>query len=227
MTEQQTVRLVVPEEFNRNSHTVSSLMAAEQSGLWLLERMRRQVGLETYADTKLLDVGCGVRFSQAILNTGFSIRRYVGVDCLAPMIDFLRHSVSDPRFAYHLWDVGHPLYNPAGQPLTQDSQLPLEEREFDLICMVSLLTHQTPSATEAILRIVRRHLGAHGRLFFTCFLDPNLSSFEDRSPQQNGGKCVYNPGFLASIVERSGWRTLAAAPAEAPLIGDSFVCAPG
>src|SRR5690348_8049992 len=57
--------LVVPEKFNRNSYTVSSLMPAEESGAWLLERMRQQIGLETYAASTLLDFGCGVRFSQA------------------------------------------------------------------------------------------------------------------------------------------------------------------
>src|SRR2546427_86247 len=124
--------LVVPEEFNRNSITVTSLMTPEQSGVWLLERMRRQIGFESYAQKKLLDFGCGVRFSQAIISSD-------------------------------------------------------------------------------------------GQLFFTCFLDQAINTFEDRSPELNGGRCFYNPDFLTELVESCGWREVGRGPAEGPLIGDSFV----
>jgi SAM-dependent methyltransferase len=218
--------LQVPDRFNRNSSTVTSLMPAEQSGVWLLERMRGRIGLESLADKKILDFGCGVRFSQAILNCGLDVSRYVGIDCFAAMIDFLRAEVHDPRFEYHLLDAYHPLYNAGGSAISVDTALPLADCDFDVACMISVITHQSPSDSEAIFAILRRHVADDGHLFFTCFLDEAIPSFEDRSPERNGGRCVYNPRFLRDLVEQRGWTFVSAAPAEPPLIGDSFVYRP-
>ena len=74
-----------------------------------LERMRWQIGFEGYADKKVLDFGCGVRFSHAIINSEYDIGGYCGVDVFRPMIDFLQSNVSDPRFSYHFFDAYHPL----------------------------------------------------------------------------------------------------------------------
>jgi len=65
-----------------------------------------------------------------------------------------------------------------------------------------------------------------GHLFFTCFLDENIESFEDRSPDRNGGKCFYNPAFLAALVEGCGWREVSRSSGDGPLIGDHFVFRP-
>lgn len=220
------VRWVVPERFNRNSHTVSSLMPPEESGLWLLERLQQRLSIPTLAGTHLLDFGCGVRFTQALVNGRIPIGSYTGVDCFAEMIEFLRSVVSDRRFRYALFDVHHPLYNPAGPPLTPATPLPVHRHDFDLITLYSVITHQYPQDSEALFTILRRHIAPHGRLFFTCFLDPGLATFEDRSPERNGGRCAYGPAYLTEIVERCGWSVLAREPAEAPLIGDSFLLAP-
>ena len=71
-----------------------------------------------------------------------------------------------------------------------------------------------------------RYVRADGHLFFTCFLDESIADFEDRSPKRDGGRCFYNPGFLTALVEGCGWRLVARAPGEGPLIGDSFVGRP-
>jgi SAM-dependent methyltransferase len=215
--------LVVPEEFNRNSITVTSLMTAEQSGLWLLERMRRQIDFESYADKKLLDFGCGVRFSQAIINSELPIGRYFGVDVFHRMIKFLQKNVHDQRFAYHFLDVYHPLYNPRGKLLSPDLTLPIPEHAFDIVSMFSVITHQYPLDAKIIFSMLRRHTCVKGHLFFTCFLDEAISTFEDRSPERNGGRCFYSPGFLTQLVESCGWREVGRAPGAGPLIGDSFV----
>lgn len=215
--------LVVPEEFNRNSITVTSLMTPEQSGIWLLERMRRQIGFESYDDKKMLDFGCGVRFSQAIINCEFPMGRYFGVDVFRPMIEFLQSNVRDRRFAYHFLDAYHPLYNPCGSLLSPESVLPIAGQDFDIVCMFSVITHQYPSDSRSIFSMLRRHISADGHLFFTCFLDDAISTFEDRSPQRDGGRCFYNPGFLTELVESCGWRLVGRAPVVGPLIGASFV----
>lgn len=219
-------RLVVPETFNRNSARVSALMPAEESGAWLLERLRQRLGLESLARTRLLDFGCGVRFSQAILNRRLAIGAYAGVDCYAAMIDFLRANVRDRRFTYVFLDAHHPLYNPQGRPLGPETALPLPAAAYDAISLFSVITHQSPADAAAILALLRRHVAPRGQLFLTCFLDPAIADFEDRSPERNGGFCFYNPDFLARLVEGSGWRVSRRDPGEGPLIGDSLVCAP-
>jgi SAM-dependent methyltransferase len=219
-------KLVVPEQFNRNSSTVSSLMTPEQSGLWLLERLKHRLSISTLARIHLLDFGCGVRFTQAFINCKVPIGSYTGVDCFADMIDFLRSAVPDPRFSYYFFDAFNPLYNPTGAPLTPMTCLPVSKRDFDLITMFSVITHQYPQDSEALFAILRRHVAPDGRLFFTCFLDPQIDTFEDRSQERNAGRCFYGPSYLTSIVERCGWSVLSTAPAEAPLIGDSFLLRP-
>jgi len=216
---------IVPQRFNRNSQKVSSLMPAQDSGAWLLERMRQRIGLKTLAASRLLDFGCGVRFTQAILNHRIPIRSYTGIDCFAEMIDFLRSTVRDPRFSYVLLDAHHPLYNPKGRPLSNETELPLPLHAFDVISLFSVITHQNPDDAAFIFSLLRRHTATQGRLLFTCFLDTGIAEFEDRSPDKNGGMCFYNPDFLTRLVEGCGWRIVQRAPGEGPLIGDSFVCA--
>lgn len=218
--------LVVPSEFNRNSKTVTSLMTPEESGVWLLEWMRLQIGFESYADKKVFDFGCGVRFTQAIVNTGHPIGRYLGVDVSRPLIEFLQKNVRDGRFAYHCLDAYHPMYNPRGKVLTPDTVLPITEHDFDIACMFSVITHQYPDDSKSIFSLLRRYIGPRGRLFFTCFLDDSINTFEDRSHKRNGGMVFYNPDFLTGLVESRGWRPVSMAPSVGPLVGPSFVYRP-
>lgn len=219
-------RLVVPERFNRNSSTVTALMTPEESGVWLLERLKQRLAIRSLARTHLLDFGCGVRFTQAIVNCNVPIGSYTGVDCFADMIDFLRSEAPGRRFSYHVFDAFHPMYNPTGFPLTPATSLPVPRRDFDLVTMYSVITHQSPQDSESIFTILRRYVAPGGRLFFTCFLDPQVSTFEDRSPERNGGRCVYGPDYLKSLVERCGWSVVSKEPSEGPLIGDSFLLKP-
>src|SRR5262245_37619230 len=218
--------LVVPSRFNRNSRNVTSLMGPEESGRWLLERMRQQVGFDSYRDKRLLDFGCGVRFSQAIINTPLEIGGYVGVDVYRPMIAFLKRKVRDDRFSYVLLAGYHALDNRSGRALTPDTPLPLTAGSFDLACMFSVITHQNPDEARCIFSMLRRYVRGDGHLFFTCFLDESIADFEDRSAKRNGGICFYHPEFLTTLVERCGWRLTARAVGHGPLIGDSFVGRP-
>jgi len=219
-TKPQTLK--VPDKFNRNSINVTSLMTPEQSGAWLLERMRQQIGFETYADKKILDFGCGVRFSQAIINTSLPFGEYVGVDVCYEMIEFLQQRVTDSRFKFEFLNGFHPLYNPAGIVLSPDTRLPIDS-DFDVACMFSVITHQHPFDCQSIFSILRRYVADEGHLFFTCFLDDSIPAFADRSPEQNGGRCFYNPAYLRRLAEDCGWQFVNRAPSEGPIIGDSFV----
>jgi hypothetical protein len=98
--------------------------------------------------------------------------------------------------------------------------------DFDVASMFSVITHQNRADARHLFTMLRRHVKSDGHLFFTCFLDKTIEAFEDRSPEQNGGICLYNPQFLTSIVTDCGWSMASRAPGEVPLIGDSFVFRP-
>lgn len=219
-------RLVVPEQFNRNSPTVTSIMTPEESGSWLLERLQARLSLPDLSQIHLLDFGCGVRFTQALINRRIPIASYTGVDCFPEMIHFLRSSVPDRRFQYHVFDVHNRMYNLNGQALTASTQLPVPRRDYDVITLFSVITHQYPDDSRALFTILRRHVARDGHLFFTCFLDPALDTFEDRSPERNAGRCFYGQRYLTDLVEACGWSVVDISPAEPPLIGDSFLIRP-
>jgi SAM-dependent methyltransferase len=201
-------------------------MPPEESGQRLLDLLQERLCLAGLASTRMLDFGCGVRFTQALLNRRLPIGQYAGVDCYPEMIEFLRTSVRDPRFSFELLDAHHPLYNPGGTRLTPSTPLALPLRHFDVATMFSVLTHQYPEDSRAILSILRRHVRSTGHLFFTCFLDPDLPEFEDRSPERDGGRCFYSEEFLSRLLRATGWAPVARYPAGPPLIGDAFLCCP-
>src|SRR4051794_10979681 len=110
--------LTVPDWLSRNSATVRALMSPEDSGALLLESMRQRLGLPSYDDVSVLDFGCGVRFTQAIINRDLRLHRYVGVDVSVEVIDWLRAHVVHPRIAHHLVAFRSPLFTPDAPPIT-------------------------------------------------------------------------------------------------------------
>jgi SAM-dependent methyltransferase len=137
----------------------------------LLEQLCDLVGVEDLSQCDVLDVGCGVKFTQAILNHGIPIKSYTGVDVYREMIDFLRSNVDNPRFEYHHVDVRNDLYSPDGPPMTVGTDLGLGDRTFDVICLYSVFTHLPPSDYVTMLKLVRRHSRPDGRLVYTLFID--------------------------------------------------------
>jgi SAM-dependent methyltransferase len=137
----------------------------------LLEQLCDLVGVEDLSRCDVLDVGCGVKFTQAILNHDIPIKSYTGVDVYREMVEFLRSNVDDPRFEYHHVDVRNDLYNPGAPPMAVGSDLGLGDRTFDVICLYSVFTHLPPSDYVTMLKLVRRHSRPDGRLVYTLFID--------------------------------------------------------
>jgi SAM-dependent methyltransferase len=160
--------LRVPVKFERGSMRGEEAIA---SAIWLIEHMCEHLGLEDHANAEVLDFGCGVKFTQALINHSLPIKKYVGVDVYREMIDFLRENVHDPRFEYFHIDAHNELYNPDGETLSEDATLPIEGRAFDVICLFSVFTHLAPHDYRTMLKLLRRHVKPDGRLFFTLYID--------------------------------------------------------
>ncbi len=183
-------------------------------------------GLEGLGESDVLDVGCGVRFTQAIINRGIPIRSYTGIDVFRPLIEHLQREVDDPRFSFAHWDAQNAKYNPGGVKITAISQLPVQG-DFDLIWLFSVFTHLYPSDANALLAILRRHIRPGGGLFFSAFLDDTVDSFEDKLPDQPLAHPCYSERYLKELVVANGWRISSVSPPSPKhFIQHYFVCYP-
>lgn len=161
--------LEVPKQLQRSR--TKDEQRAHESARALLDVLAGEVGRADLAGIDVLDVGCGVKFSQALLNDELPIGSYTGVDVYPPVIEHLSANVSDPRFSYHHVDFFNARYNPTGQPMVATSELPVGDRTFDLITGFSLYTHLDPTDFASMLAIMARYADADTRCVFTVFLD--------------------------------------------------------
>ncbi len=141
------------------------------SGVELLQLMATSLGHASLANVSVLDVGCGCKFTQAILDRGLPVGQYTGIDVYADMIEFLRAEVSDPRFAFHHINTHNAMYNPEGIPLSAETTLPVEQGSFDIVCGFSLFTHLAPHDYVSMLKVLRRYVKPTGHLFFSLFIN--------------------------------------------------------
>jgi SAM-dependent methyltransferase len=206
--------LHVPKELATRWRDEDKAMEAAQR---LLEHMCEHVGLDDLGDTAVLDFGCGVRFSLALINRSLPIKKYVGVDVSRDTIDFLRESVDDPRFEYFHINAHNEMYNPEGVTLSEDLELPINGRQFDLICLFSVFTHLAPHDFRTMLKLLRRFVTTDGRLFFTLFLDKAI----DHGPgivDQWWAKAIKDvpPEEVIRVMEKK--RRMADAPPAKPFV---------
>jgi len=159
----------IPPRLRRSA--ITDERATIMGAVALLEQLCDLVGVDDLSQCDMLDVGCGVKFTQAILNHDVPIKRYTGVDVYAEMIEFLRANVDDPRFEYHHVDVRNELYNPDAPPMTLQTDFGVGERTFDVICLYSVFTHLSPTDYVMMLKLLRRHIRADGRVLYTLFID--------------------------------------------------------
>jgi 2-polyprenyl-3-methyl-5-hydroxy-6-metoxy-1,4-benzoquinol methylase len=200
------------------------MLGVEQTGLHLIQLVQRRLGLETLAGKDVLDVGCGGRFTQTIINHNVPIGSYTGIDVEPHLIRYLSAHIQDARFHYVHWPVYNAMYNPTGALSIRDTPLPVSGT-FDIIWLFSVITHLVPDDTDALLGQLRKHVRDDGRLFFSAFLDDSIESFEDRVPEKPLLRAFYSERFLRSILHKNAWQVEQKHPAEY-LIQNHFVCRP-
>ena len=138
--------------------------------MFAVDLLCRTLRREDLSGVDLLDVGCGTKLAETLLNNSMAIGSYVGIDVSAELIDWLQANVSDPGFEFHLLDAHNERYNPDGDDLGSFDLLPVGERCFDMICLFSVFTHLAPHDYESMLRLLRRHAHSDTRLLFSLFL---------------------------------------------------------
>ena len=219
--------LEVPRRFRRGQRADDE-NETMQSAVWLIDHLCEHAGIPDLGGVDLLDIGCGVKFTQAILAHALPLQRYVGVDVYRDMVEFLQDAVTDSRFAYAHIDAHNELYNPTGRPLTDLGHLSVDDQRFDLISLFSVFTHLAPHDFQAMLRLARAHIRPHGLLFFTLFLNETTSggnglmdalvrrgaatvegaeppAFVDLDPATPLKWAVYSRPYALELIEGTGW----------------------
>jgi SAM-dependent methyltransferase len=142
-----------------------------KDGRDLLAYMCRALGLDSLVNSRVLDMGCGTKFTQAILEYDIPIGAYIGVDVYKEMIEFLRSNTADPRMSFHHVNTHNDMYNQGGEALSESTRLPIDEYSCDIICLFSVFTHLAPADYTNMLRFMRRYARIGAKLIFTLYLD--------------------------------------------------------
>jgi SAM-dependent methyltransferase len=195
----------VPMRFRRGSLTKDQ-KASVDSAVTMINLTAQQLGVADLSQTSVLDIGCGTKFTQAFYGRHIPVKRYHGVDVDPEMIDFLSSAVKDEKFSYKHIDVYNARYYNAGERLSADTNLGVERRTFDLICLFSVFTHLDPTDFQAMLALTRRYIAPAGKLIFTAFIDNKLSKdFEDKDPGQPLLMALYREAALREFAGAAGW----------------------
>lgn len=228
-----SIELSVPRNLQRGANARRDLGVSDaKSGADLLALLWQRAGIDDPSGVALLDIGCGTRLAEAILARDIPLQRYVGVDVYREMIEFLQSRITDPRLRFFYIDLYHRLYNPEGVPLSLDYRLPVGDRQFDVLSLFSVFTHLDPRDADCWLAVLRHLIKPQGRLVFSCFIDDEVSGFDDYDTEKPLLYAVYSTALMEHLITRNGWRICSAHPPErAPegywLIQHHYVCEPG
>lgn len=196
----------IPNELLRNSPRVLAL-GIENTGMTILNEGNKLLGCPDLSDKDVLDIGCGTRFTQTIINRGLPIKSYTGIDIDEYLIHHISNKIKDERFSFYYWDIYNEIYNPFGpQKLTKHTKLPLpQSKKFDVIWIYSVVTHNYPEDTTSLLHILRQYIKKDGRLLFSAFLDDDIATFEYKQKDEPLANVAYSGKFLRKIISKTGW----------------------
>ena len=215
----------VPEHLHRNA---SKIVAAgvEHTAEVLLNNLARRIGRPNLSGLDILDLGCGVRFTQTLINRDLPFKSYTGIDVALPVIQWLKENVEtrDDRFRFIHWNVTNALYNKAGIPMQEHDAFPISG-DYDLLMGFSLFTHLDPADAKHILMLARHAVRPSGWFFFSAFCDETIVDFQDRVPGKPLLKAYYNKEYLQRLINEARWEVISyQEPGE--YIMSSFLCRP-
>jgi SAM-dependent methyltransferase len=199
-------------EFDVPAHLRRGALHADQrasvdNAVDILSWLASELGLPDLANTSMLDIGCGVKFTQALYGRRIPIKRYHGVEVDQRLIDFLAGNVKDPKFSYKFIAIYNARYHRrGGKPLSAQVDIGVPGQTFDLVCLFSVFTHLAPPDFRAMLNLARKYVAADGTLVFTAFIDDTIEGdFVDLDPARPLFKAVYRERAIREFVEAANW----------------------
>lgn len=222
----ETPKLTVPPKLRRGDGKRYERSYID-GGRDLLNYVTGALGIKDLSDCRVLDMGCGTKFTQALLEYDIPIKKYVGVDIYYEMIDFLESSVKDDRFSFVHMDIHNEMYNPTGKKLDEGTELPLKQGYFDVISLFSVFTHIVPEDYHNMLRMLRPYIKDTGRIIFSLYIEelthngfgliervtadirdtwkPSGKEFFDGIPDKPLQWAIYSRKHALELIQGTGW----------------------
>jgi SAM-dependent methyltransferase len=215
----------VPPHLLRNAAKLIEL-GMERTGEVLLNNLAGRIGRPNLSGLDMLDLGCGVRFTQTLINRGLPFKSYTGIDVSLPVIQWLKENVEtkDERFRFVHWNVRNALYNKAGVPMQECDAFPISG-DYDLLMGFSLFTHLDPADARQMLTLARRVIRPRGWFFFSAFCDETIVDFEDRVPGRPLLNAYYNKAYLERLIAEARWDVISYQE-RGEYVMNSFLCRP-
>lgn len=217
-------RISIPLDFRRGALRGDE-WASIESGDELIDHFLALSGWETLARRSILDIGCGVKLAQALVEFDRDFGSYTGLDINEDVIGAIAAATSfDPRFNFLHANFHNDLYNPSGEKIGADTRLPTGDRQFDAIWAFSVFTHLNPEDARHMLRLVASGLKPDGLAFFSAFIDRTMTDdFVDADPTVPLRWARFSEPFFLQCVEEAGLEVVRYREPEA-FIQHHFVC---
>jgi SAM-dependent methyltransferase len=154
-------------------------------------------------EDRVLDVGCGVgRLARPLAGYLSIDGAYAGFDVNPDAIAWCERRYRHyPNFRFAHADVRNARYNPGGAGEAVAYAFPFEDGAFDVVVLMSVLTHLTADEALHYLGQVRRVLAPGGLALATVFvLDPEAEAPALAFRASSGGMAVVDPAVPEEAV---------------------------
>lgn len=182
-------------------------IGTEKTGLRLLDLIQKELNISDWSQASILDIGCGVRFTQTMLNNDIKIGRYCGIDIKEDIIEALQKSVAVENYEFHYWHVYNNLYNKTGQKLSEIKLLPADVSEYQYSCLISVFTHLNGPDSNDMLRILRASMNTGSKMLFSIFIDNEMDEdFVEVFPQNPSRTVKHRYDAFEKMLDNNGWK---------------------
>lgn len=169
-----------------------------ENGIFLVERIKAETGLDTFDGLNILDVGCANgRLPIALDALDFKIASYTGLDVMQMPIDFCNKAFQGSK--QHTF-VKLPIANDRYSPRQQGNiDIPLPRGGYDLVVCNSLFTHLgKPNNARTYLKRIVEAVEGNATFYITWFKSPpNKVSY-------NAKRTVYLENTIRGMYESAG-----------------------
>jgi len=195
----------VPLRFRRGANFRTQRSSVD-SAVEMIATVASEMDVGDLSGTSILDIGCGVKFTQAFYGRKVPVKRYHGVDVDPGLIEFLSSNVKDDRLSYKHIDIYNARYHKTGQPLSVETDIGVRDETFDLVSLFSVFTHLAPPDYRTMLELARRYILPTGTFIFTTFIDETIPDFfKDSDPEKPLLMALYKESAVREFAAAAGW----------------------
>jgi SAM-dependent methyltransferase len=166
-------------------------------------------------DSRVLELGCGCGRNALGLSGVLNAGNYTGMDIERVALEAAKNNqrLLGKKFQFDFLDVRNDTYNPDGEYPATEYVFPYGAQSFDVVFMISVLTHMLTDEVKNYAKEIARVLKPGGRCFATTYLldRPMTSQFPFSAQQHSyaneavpGIAVAYYSSFLVSTFAANG-----------------------